>query len=118
MAARQVKSQLANLQTRLASAKQVLERAQRAGMEVSSAIYQLSEARDRLVLARVQIHGFTPAMLLKTAAEGDSIAAQCEQSGSQALAELAYRRKGLAVSAAILLCMIGLLLLKIRQLKT
>ena len=118
VAAQKMKSEITNLQTRLDSAKQVLERAQRAGMEVSSPIYQLSEARDRLVLARVQIHGFTPAILQKTTAEGESIAAQCEQSGWQAIAELAYRRKGLAVSAAILLCMIGLLLLKIRQLKT
>jgi hypothetical protein len=118
VAAQQMKSQLVSLQGRLASASQVLDRAQRAGMEVSSPIYQLSEARNHLILARVQIHRFTPAILQKTTAEGESIAAQCEQSGTQALAELAYRRKGLAVSAAILLCMICLLLLKIRQLKT
>jgi cytochrome c553 len=118
MAAQQMKSEIAGLQNRLASAREVLERAQRAGMEVSSPIYQLSEGRDRLILARVQIHRFTPAILQKTTAEGESIATACEQSGWQALAELAYRRKGLAVSAAILLCMIGLLLLKIRQLKT
>ncbi len=87
-------------------------------MEVSRPIYQLAEGRDRLVLARVQVHKFDTALLKKTVAEGDNIAAGSEQSGMQALADLAYRRKGLAVSAVILLCMIGLLLLKIRQLKT
>ncbi len=87
-------------------------------MEVSRPIYQLAEGRDRLVLARVQIHRFDAALLKKTIAEGNGIAAASEQSGMQALADLAYRRKGLAVSAVILLCMIGLLLLKIRQLKS
>jgi hypothetical protein len=117
-AAQEMKSAIVGLQGRLNSSSQLLEGAQRAGMEVSRPIYQLAEGRDRLVLARVQIHRFNPAMLKKTIMEGDSIAGASEQSGMQALADLAYRRKGLAVSAVILLCMIGLLLLKIRQLKS
>ena len=116
-AAQQMKSGLADLQSRLAAASDVLEQAERSGMEVSRPIFQLSEARDRLILARVEIHAFNAAALQKIADEGGRIAADSEQSGRQALAELAYRRKGLAVSALILVCMIGLLLLKIRQLK-
>lgn len=117
-AAQEMKSALVGLQSKLNSASQILEGAQRAGMEVSRPIYQLAEGRDRLVLARVQVHSFNPAVLKKTITEGDVIAAASEQSGVQALADLAFRRKGLAVSAVILLFMIGLLLLKIRQLKT
>lgn len=115
--AQQMKSEISGLEVRLSDAKQLLDRAQRAGMEVSQPIYHLSEGRDRLVLARVQIHRFNAAIIQKTAAEGDGIAADSMKSGTAALDELAYRRKGLAVSAAILLCMIGLLLLKIRQMK-
>ena len=117
-AARLMKSGIAGLEARLAAAGQVLERAARAGMEVSSPVYQLSEGRDRLIRARVEMHMFNPASLQKTLSEGDSIAAASEQSGQKALEDLAYRRKGLAISAVILLCMIGLLLLKIRQLRT
>jgi hypothetical protein len=113
-----MKSAMVGLQSKLNSANQILEKAQRAGMEVSRPIYQLAEARDRLVLARVQVHRFDPGVLKKTITEGDAIAVASEQSGIQALADLAFRRKGLAVSAVILLFMIGLLLLKIRQLKT
>ncbi len=118
VAAQEMKAALTGLQGKLKAADQILERAQRAGMEVSRPIYQLAEGRDRLILARVQVHRFEAAVLKKTAAEGDSIAAASEQSGQQALAELAFRRKGLAVSAVILLGMIGLILLKIRQLKS
>lgn len=117
-AAQEMKSAMVGLQGKLNSANQILEKAQRAGMEVSRPIYQLAEARDRLVLARVQVHRFDPGVLKKTITEGDAIAVASEQSGIQALADLAFRRKGLAVSAVILLFMIGLLLLKIRQLKT
>jgi predicted CXXCH cytochrome family protein len=116
-AAQQMKSRIAGLQSRLAAASQVLERAARAGMEVSGPTYQLSEGRDRLVKARVEIHKFDPVSLQKIVKEGDDIATVCEQSGWKALSELAYRQKGMAVSAVILLFMIGLLLLKIRQLK-
>ncbi len=117
-AAEQMKVELVDMQTRLNNANAVLERAQRAGMEVSRPIFQLSEAKDRLVLARVQVHKFDPTALKKTVTEGNDISASCEQSGWQALQDLAFRRKGMAISAVILMCMIGLLLLKIRQLKT
>ncbi len=116
-AAEQMKADVVGLQSRLNSANDVLGRAQRAGMEVSRPIFQLSESRDRLVYARVLVHKFDPAALKKTVSEGSATAASCEQSGWKALQDLAFRRKGMAISAVILLCMIGLLLLKIRQLK-
>jgi len=115
-AARQMKAGILELHEKLGAAQDVLDRAARAGMEVSGPIYRLAEGRDRLVRARVEVHRFNPAALQKIVAEGDSIAAASEQSGWKALADLAYRRKGMAVSAVILLFMIGLLLLKIRQL--
>jgi hypothetical protein len=85
-------------------------------MEVSKPIYELNEGKDRLVRARVEVHKFNPAALTPVLEEGDKIAAASEQSGLKALDELAFRRKGLAVSVFIILLMIGLLLLKIRQL--
>ncbi len=118
LAAQQMNSKITELKARMATATEVLDRAARAGMEVSGPIYQLSEGRDRLVLTRVEIHKFNLATLQKTLDEGMSIANASEQSGWKALADLAYRRKGMAVSAVILLFMIGLLLLKIRQLRT
>lgn len=116
-AAQQMKSDIAGLDQRLMTASQILERAQRAGMEVSQPIYNLTEGKGHLVHARVDLHKFDKALVRKTVAEGDSIAADAGKSGLKALDDLSYRRKGLAVSAAILICMIGLLLLKIRQLK-
>jgi predicted CXXCH cytochrome family protein len=115
IAAAAMKSGVAGLRDHLAQSLQLLKQAERDGMEVSRPLYDLSEGRDRLVLARVQVHRFDPAALNSILGEGEKIARDTEQSGWKALGDFAYRRKGLAVSVVILLFMIGLLLLKIRQ---
>jgi predicted CXXCH cytochrome family protein len=116
LAAAAMKSGIVQLHDQLEKSRVLLEKAERAGMEVSRPVYDLSEGRDRLVLARVQIHRFDPAAMSKVLDEGEKIAASSEQSGLKALGDLAFRRKGLAVSVVILLFMISLLLIKIRQL--
>lgn len=117
LAAAEMKSGIGRLNDHLERARQILGRAERAGMEVSLPIFDLSEGRDRLVRARVEIHRFDPAELRKLLEEGDKIASASEGSGWKALEELAYRRKGLAISFVILLFMIGLILFKIRQIE-
>ena len=117
-AAGEMKSAVVRLQEHLHKAREVLERSERAWMEVSRPVYDLVEGRDRLVRARVEVHRFAAADVRKVTEEGERIAAASEQAGWKALADLAYRRKGLAVSVAILLFMIGLLLFKIREIET
>ncbi len=114
-AAAEMKAGIVRLRGDLDSAQQLLHKAETAGMEVSKPLYDLAEGKDRLVLARVNVHYFNPSSLNKVLAEGDTIAEASQKSGVKALEDLAYRRKGLAVSVVILLVMISLLLLKIRQ---
>jgi predicted CXXCH cytochrome family protein len=113
--AARMKAGIVALRNNLDSAQELLHRAETAGMEVSRPLYDLNQGRDRLVLARVDIHYFDPDAIRKVLDEGEQIARTSQQSGNKALADLAYRRKGLAVSVVILLIMISLLLLKIRQ---
>ena len=114
--AAEMKSSIVGLQGKLESARQILERAERAGMEVSKPLYELNDGRGQLVQARVVIHAFNLEELRKVLQEGEKIAVACQQAGREAMDELAFRRKGLAVSVVILLGMIGLILLKIRRL--
>ncbi len=114
-AAAEMKTDIVRLRNNLDSAGELLHRAETAGMEVSRPIYDLAEGRDRLVLARVNVHYFDVAALRKVLDEGEAIAHSSQQSGNKALAALAYRRKGLAVSVVIRLVMSSLLLLKIRE---
>lgn len=115
-AAAQMKSGIVRLDQNLNAARALLERAERAGMEVSKPLYDLNEGRDRLILARVQIHQFDPASVRKVLDDGEKIAGACQTSATKALEDLSYRRRGFAVSAGIILIMIALLLAKIRQL--
>jgi hypothetical protein len=116
-AAAAMKSGLVGLQTRLDAARHLLERAERAGMEVSKPLFELTEGRARLVRARVEVHRFDASAIAPVVNEGEAIAAAAARSGTKALEELAFRRKGLAVSVVILLAMIALVVAKIRQIE-
>jgi predicted CXXCH cytochrome family protein len=115
--ASEMRAGILGLHEKLEAAQQVLQRAERAGMEVSRPLFDLVEGRDRLIRARVEIHGFDLAAFRKVLNEGERIAEASRLSGIHALEELAFRRKGLTVSAVIIVAMIGLLLLKIRQIE-
>jgi predicted CXXCH cytochrome family protein len=110
-----MKEGITHLHERIGAAEQVLQRAERAGMEVSRPLYDLTEARNYLIKARVDVHRFDPAALDKDLDGGGKIAAASAASGWKALGELAYRRKGLGVSVVIIIAMIVLLVLKIRE---
>jgi Cytochrome c3 len=95
----------------------LLMRAERSGMEVSQARFDLTGAADALVKARADLHSFNPAIVQKTVAEGIAITERTQARGVRALEELAFRRKGLAVSLLLIGAVIGGLVLKIREIE-
>ena len=116
-AAAQMKKGIVELERRLDGARSLLVRAERAGMEVSRPVFELAEGRDRLVRARVEVHRFDAGELQKVLDEGLKIAGNADASGNGALAELAYRRKGLAVSVVLIVALMGLVVAKIRDIE-
>ena len=92
-----------------------LLQAERAGMEVSQAQFDLNGAMDHLVKARNAVHAFTVEMVQKEVDAGLEISAKAQARGVQALADLQFRRRGLAVSVLIILAVIAGLVVKIRQ---
>ena len=95
----------------------VLKSAEHAGMEVSRPLFELTEAKTALVKARAAIHAFDPAILDKEVEPGLKVSGDAYARGVKALDELQYRRKGLAVSALIILALVVGLILKIRQME-
>jgi predicted CXXCH cytochrome family protein len=95
----------------------LLSRAERSGMEVSQAQFELSGARTALVKARATIHAFNAGTVKKETETGLSISAKAYALGIKALDEIQFRRKGLAVSVVIILALIIGLVLKIRQME-
>jgi len=108
---------LAALDAEIASSRLVVDRAARAGMEVSGARFDLNDARDKLINARVMVHSFSTDELKKAVDPGRDLARKAGMAGESALQELQFRRKGLAVSLIVIGMAIAALYLKIRQIE-
>lgn len=115
MTATAMRKHIDSLRTEYEKAHAILLQAERAGIEVSGAQFELSGAKDALVKARAAIHTFTVDPVKKQTEAGLEIAAKGYERGVEALEELQFRRKGLAVSVVIILGLIGGLVVKIRQ---
>ncbi len=103
------------LKTSTERARVILTNAEHAGMEVSQPLFELNEANTALIKARAAIHGFNEANVDKEVAPGLKVSEQAYARGVKALDELQYRRRGLAVSALIILALVIGLILKIRE---
>jgi predicted CXXCH cytochrome family protein len=95
----------------------ILNRASEAGMEVSRPQFELKDAQDRLINARVMVHAVSVDDLDTVLAAGAKIAASAHSSGLKALDELDFRRTGLIISLAVILLAAGLIYLKVRQIE-
>lgn len=116
-AAQAMHARLTELDAALAQADELLARAERAGMDVSEARLTQANAHERLIKARVDVHSFDPARVEDTTRSGLQLAGQVQQGGEQALAELAFRRKGLALSLFAIAFVVLSLWLLIRDLE-
>jgi predicted CXXCH cytochrome family protein len=115
--AQQIYADLTGLDASLQDAAAVIDRAERAGMEVGEARLTLSNGNERLVKARVDVHTMSPARVEQDTTEGRKLALQGNQAGQQALAEYAFRRKGLALSLIAIAFVVASLWLLIRSLE-
>jgi hypothetical protein len=107
-----MKQSLVGLTASAERAKAALERAERLGMDVEKATYELAGAGEAIVRARVAIHRFSEPEFQKIIADGIAIAGDAERAGQAKLAEYRSRRQGLAVAAVALLMFAGLLALR------
>jgi predicted CXXCH cytochrome family protein len=98
--------------------QEILNRAERVGMEVSRPKFELKGATDALTHARVLIHSSSAEEVDKVIGPGLQVAAKGYEAGMAALAERRFRREGLAVSLVFIFFLAGLVYLKLRQIET
>jgi predicted CXXCH cytochrome family protein len=98
-------------------AGEILQRAEASGMEVSKDIFDLTEARNAIILARNSVHLASVDAVKKEVDRGLEIASTAHARGEKALKEYDFRRKGLAISLGIILAVIAGLVLAIRRLE-
>ncbi|MGH9873875.1 MAG: cytochrome c3 family protein [Pyrinomonadaceae bacterium] len=117
VAAGQMRSRIDELIVSLGKSTEILDRAERAGMEVSKPKFELKVAVDALTHARVLIHSSSTSEVDKVIGPGLEVSAKGYQAGTAALAERRFRRQGLAVSLVFILFLAGLVYLKLRQIE-
>lgn len=106
---------LTDMKAKIHTADSLVAAAERAGMEVSEAKFIISSADDELIKARTQIHNYRATILRERAKTGIDLATQAVDLGRAALAELQFRRKGLAVSMVIIFAVAAALYIKVRR---
>lgn len=112
-----MKQGLARLTASAERAKAALESAERVGMDVEKATYELTGASEAIVRARVAVHRFSEPEFQKVIAEGTAITGDAEKVAQAKLAEYRSRRQGLAAAAVALLMFAGLLALRASSLE-
>ena len=117
LVAGQMRSTIDDLLARIQRSEEILDRAERAGMEVSRPKFDLREAIDGVTHARVLIHTSSTAEVDKVIAPAVAVTTKTYQAGQDALAELNYRRKGLVVSLFFILFLAVLVYLKLKQIE-
>ena len=118
VAAGHMRSRIDELIANIDKSNQILSVAERKGMEVSKPKFDLKGATDALTHARVLIHSSSTAEVDKVVGPGLDVAGKGYQAGLDALAELSFRRKGLAVSLIFIGFLALLVYLKIRQIES
>ncbi|RMF66819.1 MAG: hypothetical protein D6743_05835 [Calditrichaeota bacterium] len=106
--------QIERLKKKISVADSLVTRAERAGMEVSEAKFHIKDARDALIKTRTIIHSLSDEQTKSTAGKGMTFAEQALEMGQAALAELSFRRRGLAFSVVFILVLAAGLYLKIK----
>lgn len=118
VAAQNIGSDLGDVSAKIDDAKEILDRAEKAGMEVSHAKFDLRDASDGLTQARVLVHTGSSDQIHKALTPAMENATKNYAAGEYAFSELSFRRKGLAVSLIFILFLAGLVYLKIRQIES
>lgn len=117
VAAGEMRSRIDNLLGKIEHSQEILERAERAGMEVSRPKFELREATDGVTHARVLIHTSSISEVDKVVGPAVGVADKAYQAGVDALAELNFRRKGLVVSLVFIMFLAVLVYLKLREIE-
>jgi hypothetical protein len=112
-----MRAQFEQLKAGIERSHALIERVKNNGIEVSDQELALREAATKLTLARTEMHGFEPATVAPIIADGTKILTAVDAAGEQGVAELRFRRRGLAISLGAILLLVVALGLKIKQIE-
>ncbi len=110
-----IKEKLNGFIEKIETADNLLEKADREGVEVSEPKFRLTEANTALIFARNLIHSFSLAEIEEKVEEGEKVADEVILAGEAALREAKFRKTGLIIATVFIFLLAMALYLKIRQ---
>ena len=116
VAAARMRSAIERLKGSMDQTQTLVARLTAAGMEMGDQELELARARNQLTLARTEVHAFDPDRVDPIVDEGLGILEGAVTAGAAALAELQFRRRGLALSLVLILLFVAALGFNVRQL--
>jgi predicted CXXCH cytochrome family protein len=117
-AAGEIRTDLERVKAAIAEAEGLLARAARAGMDVSETELDLNEARTQLIIARAATHAVRSDVIDPPVQAGVAAAGRARAAGEAAIAELAFRRRGMTAALVVIGIVAALLWLKLRELES
>jgi len=96
-------------------ADNLLERADRQGVEVSEPKFRLIEANTALIMARNLTHSFSLEEIEGKIEEGEKVVAEVTEAGEAALREAKFRKTGLIIATCFIFLLAIAIFLKIKQ---
>lgn len=113
--ASRIKQKLNEFIEKIDYADSLLDRADRQGVEVSEARFELREADTLLILVRNLIHSFNLSEIVKKIEEGEQVLSEVRESGEASLKEAKFRKTGLIIATCFIFLLATAIFLKIRQ---
>ncbi|NIO37435.1 hypothetical protein GTO27_06995, partial [Candidatus Bathyarchaeota archaeon] len=113
--ASRIKEKLDEFIQKIQIADNLLERADRQGVEVSEPKFRLTEANTMLVMVRNLTHSFSLMEIEEKIEEGKNVVAEVTKAGEAALREAKFRKTGLIIATCFIFLLSIALYLKIKQ---
>lgn len=114
----EMKRKLSGYVATFQTAEDLLERAEKQGVEVSDPRFKLQEASTALILVRNLTHGLSLTDMEAKLAEGDNVIAEVKALGGAALKEAKFRKTGLVITTVFIFLLALALYFKIRELQS
>ena len=96
-----VKNSIEDLKIEIKQAEELTSRAERSGMEVEDALFDINEANNSLTKSRAYIHSFSKEQVDSVVNEGKSLAKKADKSARKAIDDFHFRRKGYVFAIAL-----------------
>ncbi len=110
-----MRDMIIGLRDKMETTRAIIHDAEQKGVEISDALFSLSEARQSLLQSRTRIHSFNLDYVEEEINKGKEAVGEAEKIGLAALDEFNFRKMGLGVSTLILTVLAFSLWLKIKE---